>query len=1209
MSIWKSPVFYFGIVLLLVVTAAVAAPYIVPWNNYRSDLESYGQKLTGRDVSIGGNIAVKLFPWPLLEAHDVAIGNPAGFSDDAFVKADVVRVSLSLAGLFGGTLNVESIETEKPQVNLQRNASGAVNWIFDPKEQVAGQGLLSRVKLDQIVLKGGLVSFDDLRNGHSTVFTGLDGTLSAQSILGPWRMQGDAKWQDLPFGIVVTTAAKELDQPLKFTVKLSPSALSYPLASVEGSWDGGQFVGAVRLDPQDSKGEKTSAEGTFKPLSLQAQVEASTQRMSFLKIRIAPSDRKDSGTLIEGDAVVEFGSQAQARVDLKSPRINMDTLVGSAAMRQWRDGGFLQVSNQILANMPIKLVVDFGLNISVLTSGGQALNDVRLRGSLQKEAIRVHEFAAELPGRSVGIFDGIVFPGEGAAKLGGKFKFESGDSRAFLSWLAPSLKPDVEKHWTGSRGRLQVEAGTVDWSKDQFALSDVAYTFEGASGRAALSSQFGDNPVLEINLDAGQLDIDSLVPNGWSLVRDGGLPSIMGVVAQDAEIETPERRLAFRAASVMLNGVTAKDVAVNITSRASGFEIKLLDIGNVGGARLRGGGSVVDQGSGPEGTLNFHLDAQDPRGFLRLSGLEYGSGNWTQALGQTSFDAKITAVPQKTGPELSIEARGSSGALNAELVLNARGLEKGTGTLLSASGGLNSADSAALAKLLGVSPVGAAGPGDMTFEFNGSLAQGFAFSTTLKALDAVAELSGTANTKQPYLGLTGKFAAHAPDGKALVRSIGLPIAAPPSQPFDVSAVVAAKDGGLSFIDLAGHAAGHRFSGQAGLAADGKLQGDIETDLLDMREALALAFMPWDGPVSELAQSFATSDGDGFRGDFFVRPVLFQTETSDELKEVVVGFGFETGKRQLSMSAAGAQGLKLDAVLTPRGDSQELSGTLRWPIDLARVATTKDDVALVKGSLVVEGEFKTTGRSPAAALAAVEGKGNFWLADAAFPRMTLDGFAAAVLAAKTSDALSLALAKLDSPPGTAVGQRIGNFTIGNGEVEFSAIAPTAEGLNGSITPQFDLTSGEMKIATALTLTGQPELPPVTITIAGQSRSMQARNGTSALAAKLGYELLSKEMAELERLQKEQEALAAKEDAQRKQDEQRFADYQSTRAELREYARVRRFQANEREKQAAALQDVVNAALKNSAASIKIELLRHARRLEIRRKLAVAVPVQP
>jgi AsmA family len=620
MSIWKSPVFYFGIVLALVVTAALAAPYVVPWNNYRSELETFGRKLTGREVTIGGDIAVKLFPWPQLQAGQVAIGNPNGFSDAAFVKAEAMRVRLSLGGLFNGSIDVQTVEVEKPEVNLQRNASGDVNWIFAPQEQVAGQGLLSRVKLDQILVSHGILSFDDLRNGHSMVLTDLDATLSAQSILGPWRSKGTAKWNDVAFDVAVVTSAKEAEQPLKFTVKLTPQDLAYPQTALEGAWDGANFKGAVRVDPQESKGEKQSAEGALKPLTMQALVEASEQRLSLLKIKITPSDKKDSGTLIEGDAVVEFGSQSMARLDLKSPRINLDTLVGSSAVRQWRDGGFLSVVNQLLSNTPVKFVADYKFNVNVLTSGGQALNDVRLTGSLQKEGLRVQEFVAELPGRSIGIFDGILFPGQAAAQLAGKFKFESADSRAFLSWLAPTWREKFQQHWTGNRGRLLVKSGSVDWTREHVALNDVNFEFDGTAGKATLSSGFGaqQNTVVKIAME--QLDIDGLAPNGWSLLRDGEGATFLSYLGQKEENAGGNTHLEFSAKRVLLNGVSAQDAKLDVSTRATGFDIRQLSIGNVGGAKLQGGGALLDTGAGPEGELKFNLQADDPRGFLRLTG-------------------------------------------------------------------------------------------------------------------------------------------------------------------------------------------------------------------------------------------------------------------------------------------------------------------------------------------------------------------------------------------------------------------------------------------------------------------------------------------------------------------------------------------------------------------------------------------------------------
>ena len=40
MKVWKSPVFYFGIVLVLVVLSAMLAPFVVDWGSYRAELEA-----------------------------------------------------------------------------------------------------------------------------------------------------------------------------------------------------------------------------------------------------------------------------------------------------------------------------------------------------------------------------------------------------------------------------------------------------------------------------------------------------------------------------------------------------------------------------------------------------------------------------------------------------------------------------------------------------------------------------------------------------------------------------------------------------------------------------------------------------------------------------------------------------------------------------------------------------------------------------------------------------------------------------------------------------------------------------------------------------------------------------------------------------------------------------------------------------------------
>jgi hypothetical protein len=440
----------------------------------------------------------------------------------------------------------------------------------------------------------------------------------------------------------------------------------------------------------------------------------------------------------------------------------------------------------------------------------------------------------------------------------------------------------------------------------------------------------------------------------------------------------------------------------------------------------------------------------------------------------------------------------------------------------------------------------------------------------------------------------------------VLHALGVPVPQLVGQPVDLRTLVAVKEGALSLFDITGNMAGHRFSGTAQVSQGKEVQADFETDALEIKEALALAFMPWTAVDPDLSQGFAKPGETNWSGAVFVRPLLFDPLTAAAQKEVVVGFGFDAGQRMLTVTSPGELGIKADINVKPLAASYAITGTLRWPVDVAKPLATADGNALAAGNLILQGEFNGSGRSPSAALATTEGKGNFWLSNARLPRLTLEGFARGVLAAASPDDLSRVLARLNTSPGIFLGQSIGNFTISNGNLVFSDLAPPVDGLTVTIAPQMDMAAGQIKVSTTVAINGKPDLPAVHIDYSGDPAALRVRNGTSALAAKLGYELLSKEMAELEKLQQEQQALAVKEEAQRLEDERRFADYQATRAELREQTRTRRFHAVERARQAALLKAISDEAIKTGPSSGKIDLIRHARRIVIHTSPA---PPQP
>jgi hypothetical protein len=1191
MSIWKSPVFYFGVLLITVVLAALLAPFVVNWDGYKSDLQAYGQRLTGRDVRIAGPVQVRLFPWPRLEAQDVTIANGVEFGSGDFLSTDKIVMRLSLPGLFNGSLDVEAVELEGPQLVVIRNKQGLTNWRMTPDQALSKSGLLARVKLDQIVITNGAIWIEDEARGYSGGISKLQAKLSADSIEGPWKLIGKGQFRGEAVNLTLGTGVYDATLPFKISARAVPDDTAIPSVATDGTWSGTEYKGTLRIDPHASTDQKQSAEGRLRPLKLQADVSATMAQATFSKIKITPADNKDSGTLIEGSGNIDFVTPAHMQVSLTSPRVNLDTLLGAGSLSQWRDGGILAVANGVFTSMPANLTADINLAVNVLTSGGDTVNTVTLRGIVERQAIRINEASAALPGRSEARFDGIIFPGEGAAELGGKLEFQSGDFRGFMGWLAPERKAALDSTWQGSRGRLALKSA-IDWTQSRFGMQTLQYEFDGAPGTGEVALRLGEVPGLDLKLVATRLNLDDLLPQGFSILPSGDALALTDVVGPFfAGQDVAERHVALQAETLVLNGVTAKGVALDVTTGLSGLEIKSLRVGDIDGANLTGDGLLLSSADGATGTLKFGLVANEPEGFMRLAGL-VGQGTlppWAQVVGKTVLNLDVTAGHDKDGPLVDIVARGTSGPLAIDGQARLTQLERAGDATVALSGSVNTPDGSNIARLLGL-PVRQtdAKRGQAMIILNGNVSSGFQTDASATALGGTASFKGKLQRGKPWMALDGIVDLASQSTTQLRDVLGLPFTETAKGGLKLNGKLLPEGQGLKLVDVTGNILGEVFTGAGTITAEGKISADLEIGTVALRDVLAWSLLDWDGTSADLAKGFADPKAARFPLEVYLHPKTLDMGFGTALTETVVGYGATPDGMTLNLLQPGPEDQKLELVLRPLGASYDVSLKGKLRLDASKLVTSAQGTSFAEGAVQLEGTTRGEGRSPAAVLASLAGKGNFWLSEGRLSQITLNGFAPAISSASTQDALTVALQALETPPGTPVGERTGAFTVENGALSLAPFGPTPGDTTDVINVTADLTSGTLNVANSISITARPELPPVTITYAGPPGDMQKRSGTAALAAKLGYQLLAKDMAALEAVQQQQTVLAVQEEAQRKQDEQRFAAFQSQREELRKRLRERRIFAAENSAQAANLQSRLVDALRNGDAMNKADL---------------------
>lgn len=1202
MPVWKSPVLYIGVLLVLAVLGALLAPLIMDLNAYRAGLEDYGRKLTGRAVTIGGPISVRLFPWPRLAAEDVHLANPPGLAEAEFATAGRIVVRMSLAGLFSGNIQVESIDIEEPVITLERRAEGQGNWNFTPSGDLAENKLLDRVKLDRVTLTNGVLRLIDRRRGGEAKLENLNASLAAPGIAGPWRLRGSVAYRGRPLDIGINTGAWKAGEAFRFGFHIAPGDNSGLIYDFDGANDGEKIAGTMQIEPAADPQGKEDVEGRIRPLVFKSKVVADFDHIAFDAIEIAPRDPESGGTLVSGSAKLTLGTAMAAEAELSASKIDLDQYAGAEARRLLRERGGLAVADSLLALLPENVSLKTALKIAALETGGETLESVVLKLEAGREAIRLHELSASLPGRSRARFEGVFFPGLSGAELAGNLALEANDLRQLALWAWPEGKETIAKYWTGSRGRLKLQT-EVNLTRNRVGFAKTQYEIDGVAGKGEFSRETGGRIASDLRIDADQIDIDNFAPGGVAAVSSGGAGGFAGLIAMLLPSkEAGDLRLTVQTGLLRLNGVEAKDVAIDLASGAMGLDLKTLEIASVEGARLEASGLILDSGKGPDGKIGVEVRAEDPRGLLRLLGLMPGDRDppWAAGLGNTSIKGELAIRPGESAPSASIAFRGKTGDLDIAAAATLQG-----GRDIAGAAELESSTSAAIVRLLGFSPaVTDVSLGRLVATVDGSVEQGFKAGIQAQLYGARFDFDGRIGAGGDRLTLDGKASVRSTDMSLLMAVTGLPAATRPSGILVLDAEIESYGGESISAAIDGRAGASRLAGNLALGHDGKITGNLETGDLALTDVLAAAFLAWTGKAPGIDTAFAAGPPLGLTGEIWIAPKSLRLHEGFDASDVQIGMTATPDEIRMAVFGKDAEGRKtaIELALRPDGGSRRLDGKIVLPVDLARQLRLAGGAPVAGGGGAIELRFEAQGRSPGGALAAMKGSGSYSLKDVRLFNISPETFTRLIAEAQDAAGLNAAFAGLSGGGELAAGDIAGSITVENGVAAFLPFRIASKDADAVVTTVAEVAEGKIDTSIILSLKAKQGLPAMEIAYAGAPSALARSEDNAALTAALGFEILQQGVDELERLQQEQLRMAAEEEKARQEDEARLQAYYAQRDELR--LRQREMKVHERIRQQEA-ESARLEAIRLTAEYVEMnraELSKRLRELRVHRRLA-------
>lgn len=545
-------------VVVLVIGAAIAFIATFDPNSYKDTIAARFRASTGRELTLGGEMGLTLFPWLGVTLNDVTVGNAPGFSDNPLLQVGHAEVRIKLLPLLDNEYEIDTVQLDGVRASLEVNGAGSNNWTLASNPNAAegdsSSGGINKLIIGGVNISNTTITYDnrnanthyeisDIDVGIPALVYGepLDVTLTLRALSQSPQLRGDVSMTgtvlyDLDAGVY------QLD-PLQLTARLSgptaPSGTEDVLLS-----------GAFRIDTDadtlsvpslqltalgsEVKGNLDVRSLSSERPSLLANLDARGSDLSAL-FRVLGQDelatrirRLDSAFTISTsiDANMDTGNVAVPALDvsLLGATVTGNLAATNADTDRPVVAGRLQALGPDLPTL-IEVIgtLQDGSN-SALAQTGRDLGRVSDKSfSLQTEFtadmgagnIQLPALAANLLGfRLSGALNAEDINDDGT--IAGNLSMQSGNLRSVLRALNQDGLAEVAESLT-----LDVQLGG---SSDNVRISPLNLSLVVAGGQLGPTPQtLALNADTAINLSKDSLAVDSFTLNGLGLNLGGSL--------------------------------------------------------------------------------------------------------------------------------------------------------------------------------------------------------------------------------------------------------------------------------------------------------------------------------------------------------------------------------------------------------------------------------------------------------------------------------------------------------------------------------------------------------------------------------------------------------------------------------------------------------------------------------------------------------------
>ena len=526
-----------------------AAPHFIDWNGYRGVIEEEASRYFGRAVRVGGEVNLRALPVPYISFDKLSIADTDTTTGAPIIRAENFKMWLSVPPLLQGVMEAHHVELRRPVIELVSNDQGGGNWQSLRLSKGSMSYLPGGFALEALDVIDGQVVLRNSAGAELTRFEDINGTLSALAIEGPYKFNGNFKWQDEVRNLRFATARPNPagDVRLKTSISAPDNSRSVVLDGVMSTAGGATtFTGdaTAKLSGLPKPGAESDGAAPRRQTAafdLKCKLIADTTALQLKDINLA-LQTDGPPQLMMGRADLKWAKDIALDVDLSSRWIDFDRFSLSSD-----NPAPLDNARQLLVALGRALPAQADTNVRIAfdqaTLGGQALGAIQLAAVRKSGPLKLQEFEASVPGGGKIAISGELSVSKKAPGFKGKLFAEGQSLLKFLRWglgndqLASGL----------TDGPFSLES-KLDLSEQSFALTDATADFGDTPLQGGLRMQLGEARSVALDLEGNTIAWNRLSPE----------PFNVGIV----------RKLMSRGSAVKTDTAAAADKTTSEDARA-----------------------------------------------------------------------------------------------------------------------------------------------------------------------------------------------------------------------------------------------------------------------------------------------------------------------------------------------------------------------------------------------------------------------------------------------------------------------------------------------------------------------------------------------------------------------------------------------------------------------------------------------------------------